>query len=105
MKRFLLFVFLSVIVIIAACIGFGADSVFRATPYLIVGWYSFLGRSLEEISFDWSGILTAAICLIGLSVGLHFFLRWIYSQSGREMTGKARNVAGGRVGLRAFLRS
>jgi prepilin-type processing-associated H-X9-DG protein len=48
--------------------------------YLSFGWIWFLLRVLPQLAPDVGGILTGIICLAGLSVGLHLFLRWLHGQ-------------------------
>jgi hypothetical protein len=51
----------------------------QAVFYLLFGWIFFLVRVLPQIRVDWYGVLTAAVCLLGLFIGLHIFLGWLIS--------------------------
>jgi hypothetical protein len=47
---------------------------------LTCGWALFLMRVLPDVRVDVAGTVTALVCLGGLAVGLHLFLRWLYAQ-------------------------
>jgi prepilin-type processing-associated H-X9-DG protein len=59
---------------------------------LVFGWIWYLVRVLPEITPDVGGILTGVICVVGLTAGLHYFLRWLHGQIRR--TGSASAPAG-----------
>ncbi len=44
---------------------------------LAVGWARFLSRVVPQVHVSGPGALTAAVCLAGLTVGGHLFLRWL----------------------------
>ena len=65
---------------------------------LTAGWLSFLGRELPRVQIDLLGSLTAAVCLVGLAVGLHLFLRWLHGQARQGARWRARwKVKTGRI--------
>lgn len=48
--------------------------------HLAFGWVLFLIRVIPEIQVNLGSVLSAIVCLGGLGFGLHYFLRWSYSQ-------------------------
>jgi hypothetical protein len=51
---------------------------------LAVGWYSYLARVLPQVNPDLWTVLSGVVCLMGVAVGLHVFLKWLYSASATE---------------------
>jgi len=47
---------------------------------LVAGWGLYLIRVVPQITWNWSGFLTALVCLLALTFGLQWFLRWFYRQ-------------------------
>jgi prepilin-type processing-associated H-X9-DG protein len=47
---------------------------------LVAGWILYLVRVVPQITWNWSGLLTALACLAALAFGLQSFLRWLYKQ-------------------------
>jgi len=47
---------------------------------LIAGWVFYLVRVAPQITWNWSGIFTAVVCLVILAFGLQRFLSWFYRQ-------------------------
>jgi hypothetical protein len=47
---------------------------------LSVGWLWYLVRTLPEIQVARSGLTTAAVCLLLLLIGLHYFLGWLFRE-------------------------
>lgn len=45
---------------------------------LAFGWIIYLQRILLQVHINGSGVLTAAMCLGALAIGLHWFLRWLF---------------------------
>jgi len=43
---------------------------------LLAGWAFYLARVLPQLQFNWSGVATAILCLVGFAFGLHGFLEW-----------------------------
>lgn len=58
---------------------------FQIIYYLGAGWAHYLFRVLPEIQLNLSALATAGVCLIGLAVGLHLFLRWLHRQRAIRM--------------------
>jgi prepilin-type processing-associated H-X9-DG protein len=48
-----------------------------------LGWVLYLVRVVPQITVNWNGVLTAAICLVALPLGLHRFLQWFYVQNSK----------------------
>jgi prepilin-type processing-associated H-X9-DG protein len=48
--------------------------------FMIAGWIFYLVRVVPQITLNWSGILTAVVCLAALAFGLQRFLAWFYKQ-------------------------
>lgn len=46
---------------------------------LAFGWIPYLYRTLSQVHINGTGVLTAAVCLGALAIGLHWFLRWFTS--------------------------
>lgn len=63
---------------LCALAGFVAPLDFAFT--LVLGWVVYVFRVIPQTSIDWGGVATAALCLLGLVGGLHWFLRWLYGQ-------------------------
>ncbi len=60
------------------CLGIqGLLAPLEAVFHLVCGWVLFLVRVLPQVRLDPAGILVAVVCLVGLAVGLHLFLRWL----------------------------
>lgn len=58
---------------------------------LLVGWWRFLARVLPQQHVNWSGVATAAICLLLLAVGMQWLLSWFYAawqSTGEELSRK-----------------
>lgn len=47
---------------------------------LVAGWAFYLYRVVPQITWNWSGFLTAIVCLVILTFGFQWFLRWFYKQ-------------------------
>ena len=47
---------------------------------LVAGWAFYLVRVVPQITWNWSGLLTALICLVALGFALQWFFRWYYQQ-------------------------
>jgi hypothetical protein len=88
---------LSIVVILAVgLLAFGCvfPPAAELVLYLSAGWTMFLWRVIPQTSLSWDGVLTATFCLVGLSVGLHYFLGWLYREMYRA-TGKSEDAASG----------
>jgi hypothetical protein len=59
----------------AGCV-FPFDFVFT----VITGWAFYLVRVVPQITWNWSGIVTAIVCVVALAFGLQWFLGWFYRQ-------------------------
>jgi hypothetical protein len=68
--------------VVLACLGFVVplEAAFR----LAVGWVTFLIRVLPQTHVSGPGALTATVCLAGLAVGGHLFLRWACGEGKRR---------------------
>jgi hypothetical protein len=75
--------------VLLAGIGYSAPG--NALYDLTIGWIHYLGRVIPQVHVSWPGIVTAAVCLAGLAVGLHLFFRWFFSRaaSGNRQTNAA----------------
>ena len=56
---------------------------------LLFGWASYLVRVLRRMTISWDGVVTALVCLVLFTLGLHVFLRWFHRevQQNAEPTG------------------
>ncbi len=65
-------------ILLLFCLGclFPLDFLFA----LIAGWVFYLIRVVPQITWNWSGFITALVCLIALAFGLQWFLGWFYKQ-------------------------
>jgi hypothetical protein len=63
---------------------------FEALFYVLIGWAFYLYRVVPEIAVSWSGVATAVVCLLLLAVGLHRFLRWLYTAEHQQGAEPAR---------------
>jgi hypothetical protein len=79
-----------ILCVLLGCLGWIApfDVVFQ----VVAGWALFLVRVLPQVRIDWPSTLTAAVCLAVLAVGLHLFLRWLYTQVQRTRLTKGDPV-------------
>jgi hypothetical protein len=105
-REFLLFIGVFYLVLLIGCAGMG--SITPALPLFMVfhlglGWIWYLARVLPELAPDFGAILTGGICLVGVTVGLHFFLRWlhrqVYPRESGTLTGWARRRTLALVGV------
>jgi Protein of unknown function (DUF1559) len=65
-----------------ACLGciWPVDLLF----HLAAGWAMFLVRVAPQVAINGEGVLTAAVCLVLLTVGLHALAGWLWEQRQRE---------------------
>jgi prepilin-type processing-associated H-X9-DG protein len=70
---------IAAILLLLGCTGlfFPTQAVF----YACLGWIGFLWRVVPQIAVNWSGVATAAVCLVGVLAGGHWFLNWLYVSS------------------------
>ncbi len=70
-----------------ACLGltFPVELLFN----LAFGWAFYVYQTLPQVHLNAVGILTAAICLAALAVGLHQFLAWLFAH-----VSASRNIKG-----------
>jgi hypothetical protein len=54
----------------------GLHALLETVAGLVIGWIPFLNRVIPQVTIDWTGVLTAIVCLGGLVAGMHLFLRW-----------------------------
>ncbi len=47
---------------------------------LVAGWILYLVRVVPQITLNWSGLLSALVCLVALAFSLQWFLRWFFKQ-------------------------
>src|SRR5712692_7319841 len=73
-----LLVVLAVVAVTICCLlaGWPLDAAFA----LLAGWGFYLVRVVPQITWNWSGFLTALVCLVALAFGLQWFLSWFYKQ-------------------------
>src|SRR6266853_1597418 len=62
---------------------------FLVAVYLGFGWLWYLTRVLPQVSPDAGSILTGVLCLVSLTVGLHYSLRWLHGRIQQVRTGTA----------------
>jgi hypothetical protein len=62
--------------------GAGFDLAFT----LVAGWAFYLARALPGIRLRPEGMLTPVVCLVGLVIGLHYFLGWLSEHRHGEQT-------------------
>ena len=80
-----LLVVVVIILVLLACLGVGP---LVQVPFeLVAGWIFFLMRVIPQVHIDASATLTAMLCLGGLIVGLHLFLRWLYNSKREAIAG------------------
>jgi hypothetical protein len=60
--------------------GLGGDFILEGAFALAFGWALFLSRVVPRLSVDPGGVVVAFVCLVALVIGLHLFLRWLYSK-------------------------
>lgn len=60
------------------CAGMGGIWPFQTLVNLAFGWAFFLHRAVPQTTVNWGGVLTAVLCLAGLTLGLHWFLSWLH---------------------------
>jgi Protein of unknown function (DUF1559) len=59
--------------ILLLCLGMHADAILS----LLFGWMWFLNRLSTSVRLDFHALITALVCLAGLTLGSHLFLRWL----------------------------
>src|SRR2546423_12052224 len=67
-----------VAVLVLLCLA-GAIWPFELPFWLAVGWVPFLGSIGSRMTPDWNVIATGFGALFTFTVGLHWFLSWVYS--------------------------
>lgn len=77
MKHFLI-IGGAVALFLLACLGFVVPG--EMAFYLTCGWAFFLARVVPRITLNVNGLITAVVCLLLLSVGLHFFLQSMFKR-------------------------
>jgi hypothetical protein len=77
-------VVLGIIIVLLAWMGQAAP--LDALLNLAFGWVFYLFRVIPEVSVNVSVVLTAFICLAGLTVGLHLFLGWLFRHPSTSRT-------------------
>jgi hypothetical protein len=85
MKLWKLLVGAVVVVVLLSCMGL--DIPVQVVLYLVLGWAFHLARLGPQVRIDWPGVATCVVCLVGFSLGLHFFLGWFYRNFGASGTG------------------
>jgi hypothetical protein len=80
MRKLALAVVCGVILILLGCMGLIAP--LDILVNLLFGWAVYLYRVVPQVTVSWPGVFTAVVCLVGLAVGLHLFLRWLGSRVG-----------------------
>jgi hypothetical protein len=48
--------------------------------WLAIGWIPYIYGIFSRITVNWEGVATAAACLVGLAVGLHYFCGWLHGK-------------------------
>ncbi len=72
------------VLVLLTCIGLAVPVDFAVA--ITFGWVWYLLRTLPEVRFETTGVATAAVCLVLLTVGAHVFFSWLF----RETRGSAR---------------
>jgi Protein of unknown function (DUF1559) len=79
-KRHLIRITASTLVAMVVLVVYGAESrnfaPSEVVSTLALGWCGFVFRVFPRVTVTRSGIVTALICLVPLTLGLHAFLRW-----------------------------
>lgn len=65
-----------VLIVLAAS---GRMFVLRAAWDIVAGWWSYLGRVVPRLNPDPWVVVTAVVCVVGVVLGTHAFLRWLYA--------------------------
>jgi prepilin-type N-terminal cleavage/methylation domain-containing protein len=72
-----LLVVIAIVLILCTCLA--GDGAFQMLFALLVGWINYPIRLAQERAVDWPSVLTCAGCLVGLTLGMHYFGRWFAS--------------------------
>jgi hypothetical protein len=68
----------ALVVLLVVILTWGGSS--ELALHLGLGWLIFLRFVLPKVAIDWSATTIALLCLAGLALGLHLFLRWLARQ-------------------------
>jgi prepilin-type processing-associated H-X9-DG protein len=74
----------------SCCLCLAGQGFFLPVDFLLnltFGWAVFLYRVAPQVTVSWTGVLTAALCLLGLTFGLQQFLRWVRAAVRRPTEG------------------
>lgn len=69
--------FLVLLTLAVAVLGYITKVPGETAGHLFVGWIAFLERSFHRLTWNWSGVATAAVCVGLLLLGGHSFLAWL----------------------------
>ena len=73
-----LLVVIAIIVILVHLLIGGADWLFQLIGHITLGWVWFLGRVIPAIHPSPSEVVSAAVALAIVVIGVHAFCRWLY---------------------------
>jgi prepilin-type processing-associated H-X9-DG protein len=60
---------------------------------LLFGWYWYLARVVPRLTIARDGVMTALVCLVLFTVGLHLFLRWLRRELRAHEGGAGRDTS------------
>src|SRR4051812_8070410 len=80
MKDSFLAIVLGIIGLLVLLLCLSQNPLVEALFQVAFGWVLFLCRELPGRAVNWADTVTAAVCLAGLAIGLHLFLRWLYRE-------------------------
>ncbi len=68
------------VLVLLTCAGLAVPVDFAVA--ITFGWVWYLLRTLPEVRFETTGVTTAAVCLVLLTVGAHVFFSWLFRETG-----------------------
>ncbi len=63
------------------CLCAGIAVVVQVPFTLAIGWVNYLQRVLPQLHPDPASVISAMLCLLGVTLGGHAFLRWLYTST------------------------
>jgi hypothetical protein len=76
-----LLVVIAIIVVLIACFApWRTEMAFT----VVVGWIAYIGKVIPRLNPDPWVVCTAILCLVGVILGTHTFLKWLYSATSAE---------------------
>ncbi len=83
---------LLVLMVVFAIVCVGLIVLIEVPVTLAFGWVTYLRRVTHQVHPDPAAVTTAFVCLAGVTIGGHFFLRWLSRTWGAPTDGNTPNL-------------